>query len=70
MRKVRDADFQVDSTESPSHSLYAKSSCRDICSIPIQANTTGEEKGISFDLNNTVVKIAKAFNARRNTHFM
>jgi hypothetical protein len=49
---------------------YAKSSCRDICSIPIQANTAGEESGISFDLNNTVVQISKVFNAKRNTHFI
>ena len=26
--------------------------------------------GVSFDLNDTVVKISKAFNTKRNTRFM
>ena len=50
--------------------LYAKSSCPDIYLIPIQANTAKEDRGVSFDLNNTVVKITGAFNAKRNTRFL
>ena len=49
--------------------LYAKASFADFCLIPIQANTVGEDMGIPFDLNKTVVKIAEVFNARRNMRF-
>jgi hypothetical protein len=50
--------------------LYAKASVPDICSIPIQANKAGQIIGLSFALNDTVVKIARAFNASRNTRFL
>jgi hypothetical protein len=45
----------------------AKASFPDICSIPIQANKARQIIGVSFDLNDTVVKIGRAFNTRRNT---
>jgi len=41
-----------------------------MCSIPIQANKAGQMIRISFALNDTVVKITRAFNARRNTRFL
>ena len=47
----------------------AKASVPDICSLPIQANKARHIMGVSFDLNNTVVKIARAFNAKKNTRF-
>jgi hypothetical protein len=50
--------------------LYAKASFPDICSIPIQANKARQIMGVSFDLNETVVKISRAFNTRRNTRIM
>ena len=50
--------------------LYAKASFPDICSIPIQANNAGEVQGVSFDLNDTVVKIGRELNARKNARFM
>jgi hypothetical protein len=49
--------------------LYAKTSFVDICSIPIQANKARQIIGVSFDLNDTVVKIGRALNARRNARF-
>ena len=49
--------------------LYAKASFPDICSIPIQANNAGADQGVSFDLNDTVVKIGRVFNTSRNTRF-
>jgi hypothetical protein len=49
--------------------LYAKASFPDICSIPIQANNAGADQGVSFDLNDTVVKIGRELNARRNARF-
>jgi hypothetical protein len=45
----------------------AKVSIPDIYLIPIQANKARQIMGVSFDLNNTVVKIGRAFNTRRNT---
>jgi len=45
----------------------AKASFPDICSIPIQANKARHIIGVSFDLNDTVIKIGRAFNTRRNT---
>jgi hypothetical protein len=50
--------------------LYAKSSCPDIYLIPIQANEAGEEQGVPFQFNATVIKISRELNARRNTRFM
>ena len=50
--------------------LHAKASVPDTCSIPIQANKAGQTIGISLALNDTVVKIARAFNARRNMRFL
>jgi hypothetical protein len=47
----------------------AKASFPDICSIPIQANNAGADQGVSFDLNDTVVKIGRELNARRNARF-
>jgi len=49
--------------------LYAKASAPDICSIPIQANKARLIIGVSFALNDTVVKIARAFNAKKNIRF-
>jgi hypothetical protein len=49
---------------------YAKSSFFDIYSIAIQADKARQIIDISFALNDTVVKIAWAFNARRNTRFL
>ena len=42
----------------------------DIFSIPIQASTVGEDRGIHFDLNNMAVIIAKVFIARKNMRFI
>jgi hypothetical protein len=50
--------------------LSATTSFPDICSIPIQANKARQVMGVSFDLNDTVVKIGRAFNTRGNTRFM
>jgi hypothetical protein len=47
--------------------LYAKALLSDICSIPIQANKVRQIMGVFFDLHDTVVKIGRAFNTRRNT---
>ena len=47
----------------------AKASFPDICSIPIQANKARQIIGVSFDLNDTVVKIGRELNARRNARF-
>jgi hypothetical protein len=49
---------------------HAKSSFHGICAIPIQANEAGQIIAISFALNNTIIKIAGAFNTRRNMCFM
>jgi len=38
--------------------------------MPIQANRERHIMGVSFDLNNTVVKIGGVFNTQRNTRFM
>jgi hypothetical protein len=48
----------------------AKASFPDICPISIQANKARKIIGVSFDLNDTVVKIGRVFNTRRNTRFM
>jgi len=50
--------------------LSAKSSTLDIYSIPIQASTVKEDRGIPLDLNNTAVIIAEVFIARRNRCFI
>ena len=47
----------------------AKASVPDIFSIPIQANKARQIMGVSFDLNDTVVKIGRELNARRNARF-
>ncbi len=47
----------------------AKASFPDICSIPIQVNKARQIIGVSFDLNDSVVKIGRVFNARRNARF-
>jgi len=49
--------------------LYAKASFPDIYSLPIQANNTGEGQSVSFQLNETVIKIGRELNARRNARF-
>ena len=49
--------------------LYAQTSILDTWLIPIQANSTAEVQGISFALNDTVVKIGRALTARRNARF-
>jgi hypothetical protein len=48
----------------------AKAAVPDICSLPIQANRARQIMGVSFDLNDTVVKIARVLNTQRNTRFM
>jgi hypothetical protein len=50
--------------------LYAKVSIPDIYLIPIQANNAGEGQGVSFQFNDTVTKIGRKLNARRNTRFL
>jgi hypothetical protein len=47
----------------------AKASFPDICSIPIQVNKARQIIGVSFDLNDSVVKIGRVSNARRNARF-
>ena len=41
-----------------------------ICSITLQANNTGESQGVSFQFNDTVIKIGRELNARRNQRFL
>ena len=50
--------------------LYAKTSFPDICSIPIQAHKARQIMGVSFQFNDTVIKIERELNTRRNTSFM
>jgi hypothetical protein len=47
--------------------LCAKASVPYICSIRIKANKAKQFIGVSFDLNDTVVKIGSVFNTRRNS---
>jgi len=46
--------------------LYAKASIPDICLIPIQANNAADGLDVSFQFNDTVTKIGRDFNMRRN----
>ena len=39
------------------------------CDVLTEANKARQIIGVSFDLNDTVVKIARAFNTRRNSRF-
>jgi hypothetical protein len=48
---------------------YSKAAVPDICSLPTQANRERQIVGVSFALNNTATKVARAFNARRNRRF-
>ena len=41
----------------------------EMCLIPIQANITSAGQGVSSQFNDTVIKIGREFNARRNTRF-
>jgi len=50
--------------------LYVKASFPDIGSIPIQANKARQIMGIFFQFNNTVIKIDRELNTRRNTRFI
>ncbi|MDQ7788062.1 MAG: hypothetical protein RDU01_10680, partial [Thermodesulfovibrionales bacterium] len=50
--------------------LYAKTSFPDIYSIPSQANKAGGVHGVTFQFNDTAIKIGREFNTRRNTRFM
>jgi len=47
----------------------AKASFPDICPIPIQANKARQIIGVSFALNDTIFKIDRELNARRNACF-
>jgi len=49
--------------------LYAKVSIPDIYLIPIQSNNAGEDQGVCFQFNDTVIKIGRELNARRNARF-
>jgi len=64
------ADAPPRSTFAEYSQLYAKVLIPDIYLIPIQANKAGQIIGTSFALNDTVVKMAWAFNASRNTRFL
>jgi len=46
----------------------AKASVPDIFSIPIQANKARQIMGVSFQFNNTVTKIDRELNTKRNVH--
>ena len=68
-------DYQTNGTMmrdivTTAHRLYAKVSIPDISSIPIQANKARQIMGVSFDLNDTVVKNGRVLNPRRNTPFI
>jgi len=65
----RKRDFVQFLTYFPFSQLYAKVSIPDIYLIPIQANNAGEGQGFSFQFNDTVTKICRELNARRNTRF-
>ena len=39
-----------------------------VCSIPLQANNIGQARGVSSQFNNTVAKIDRELNTKRNVH--
>jgi len=49
--------------------LYAKTLIPDVYLISIQPNNTGEDQGVSFQFNETVIKIGRELNERRNARF-
>ena len=49
--------------------LSAKASIPLVRLIPIQANTVGEDRGVSFQLNDAAIQICGEFSTRRNAYF-
>ena len=41
----------------------------EICPIPFQADNKGEDQIVSFQFNDTAIKIGRELNARRNVRF-
>jgi hypothetical protein len=53
-----------------SHSYTQKASFPDICRIPLQANESIQNTGVSFDFDHASVKTNRALNLRENMRFM